>query len=570
MDRDLFGSFFNRAAPAQYPEIKVHSRHDHIAPQDIGFVTRFGNLIVPADFSAQNDDDNPSPTRSPPHNTDPSDDSRYTAVCRGYLHVTKSHTIWFTYIQQHFIRRNLPLPGLDNRHLEVLSAGELEGLAIKAEKYRRNWSSTRPVPTRRSQFTAVPESRIISLKFLSRRGEHWLLSLSMTRNSGLRAFTFQCWDLGTSPPTCIARRILHHFGGLAYNKMLTGRAVVAVMTPECVGFFPSCCLAALTCRGVPLRICLIDIDPVTKIRNTSGGGDDGGGSGGRGVPSDMARRSPAQACVNVATLEDRATGNMVLIGDLVLTQDDVGRTFLYHFQAPQNRLKLVHSERSLQPERILDVLVDRDWIIIARTTAVEIYSLPPSINRSMEIEPIGVHKWQWKVDSISLARPVNSPNPTRIAPVHLVIRYGSIHPWPVNLIHRFVLNINDAFDPSHGASRLNFPYVLPPLNTQMIGSPIRLMSTYDMAVGSHGTIIYTDSHTETYFNQSDFGQRLAGTRIDEQPGDGTEGPIGTMVGESSVYEITERDEWTRIALQEEEGRIAIGHVDGRITVLDYA
>jgi hypothetical protein len=96
------------------------------------------------------------------------------------------------------------------------------------------------------------------------------------------------------------------------------------------------------------------------------------------------------------------------------------------------------------------------------------------------------------------------------------------------------------------------------------------MAAYDTVVGSHGTIIYTDSHTETYFDHSDFGQRLAGTRIDERPGDGGEGEqASTMVGASSVYQVTERDEWTRIALQEEEGRIAIGHVDGRITLLEY-
>lgn len=474
---------------------------------------------------------------------------RFRLVCKGYLHVTKSHAIWFAYIRQHFLRRNLPLPGLNGRTFETLTAQELESLAIKAEKYRRNWSSAEPIPTRRVQFTAVPESRIISLKFFSRHGEHWLFSLSMTRNSGLRAFTFQCWDLKTNPPSCIARRILHHFAGLAFNKMLTGRAVVAVMTPE---------------------ICLIDVDPVTRTQSR-GGGDDGGGGGGgesRGVPPSIARRSPAQACVNVAMLEDRASGNMMLVGDLILTQDDVGRTFLYHFEAPQARIELVHTEGHVQPERILDVLADRDWIIVARTTTVEIYALPPSIDRSIQIEPIGVHKWQWKVDSISLARPINSSE--TVAPIHLVLRYGSIHPWPVNLIHRFVLNINDTFDPSRSASKHNFPYILPPLNTQMIGSPIRLLSVYDMAVGSHGTIIYTDSHTETYFGHSDFGQRLAGTRIDERSDDGIEGQVGTMVRESSVYQVTERDEWTKVALQEEEGRIAIGHVDGRITVLDYA
>lgn len=96
-----------------------------------------------------------------------------------------------------------------------------------------------------------------------------------------------------------------------------------------------------------------------------------------------------------------------------------------------------------------------------------------------------------------------------------------------------------------------------------------MMAMYDIALGSHGTIIYIDSHTESYFRHSDFGQRLAGTRMDERSNSGG-GEESIMVRESSVYTTSERDQWSKIALQEEEGKIAIGHVDGRITVLDYA
>lgn len=79
-----------------------------------------------------------------------------------------------------------------------------------------------------------------------------------------------------------------------------------------------------------LRVCLIDIDP------TPGGG----------VPG--LARSPPQACVNVVNLEDRASGNLILVGDLMLTQDDMGRTFLYHFERPQVRVQLVDPEGSVQ------------------------------------------------------------------------------------------------------------------------------------------------------------------------------------------------------------------------------
>lgn len=96
------------------------------------------------------------------------------------------------------------------------------------------------------------------------------------------------------------------------------------------------------------------------------------------------------------------------------------------------------------------------------------------------------------------------------------------------------------------------------------------MATYDIAVGSYGTIIYIDSHTESYFGHSNFGQRLAGTRIDAQLDNGAGGEVDPAIRETSVYAVSEQDEWTRIALQEEEGKVAIGHVDGQITVLDFA
>lgn len=225
--------------------------------------------------------------------------------------------------------------------------------------------------------------------------------------------------------------------------------------------------------------------------------------------------------------------------------------------------------------------MDRGWLILVRTKTVELYQLPASIDHNTQIEPIARHTWQWKVDSIVLAPLVNNTK-NSTTPIQIVIRYGSIHPWvnyiliyiysnslkycfqPVNMMHRFMLRPNTDFDSSLPASRSNNPYVFPLVSAQSIGSPIRLMATYDMAVGSYGTIVYFDSHTEDYFGHSDFGQRLAGMRI---PG---EGKAGEVVPESSVYKVIERDEWTRVALQEEEGKIAVGHVDGKITLLDYA
>ena len=38
---------------------------------------------------------------------------------------------------------------------------------------------------------------------------------------------------------------------------------------------------------------------------------------------------------------------------------------------------------------------------------------------------------------------------------------------------------------------------------------------------------------------------------------------------ASVYSVQEEDSWISLALDEAEGRIIIGHHDGRISVLEY-
>jgi len=40
-------------------------------------------------------------------------------------------------------------------------------------------------------------------------------------------------------------------------------------------------------------------------------------------------------------------------------------------------------------------------------------------------------------------------------------------------------------------------------------------------------------------------------------------------GASMLFGVRDDDAWTRIAMEEEAGRIALGHVDGAITLLEY-
>ena len=96
-----------------------------------------------------------------------------------------------------------------------------------------------------------------------------------------------------------------------------------------------------------------------------------------------------------------------------------------------------------------------------------------------------------------------------------------------------------------------------------------------MTFGPYGTAIWTDSHTEDYFGHADHGQRLAGAFLrgrDMQDEEDKEVELSDQIANAaaaSVYSVQEEDSWISLALDEAEGRIIIGHHDGRISVLEY-
>ena len=126
---------------------------------------------------------------------------------------------------------------------------------------------------------------------------------------------------------------------------------------------------------------------------------------------------------------------------------------------------------------------------------------------------------------------------------------------------------------------MNSPYQFPPILCETIGSPVRLHATSDMTFGSYGTAIWTDSHTEDYFSHADRGQRLAGVisrgrdiQDEDELEEDKEVELSDLIADAaaaSVYSVQEDDSWVSLALDEAEGRIIIGHYDGRISVLEY-
>lgn len=175
-------------------------------------------------------------------------------------------------------------------------------------------------------------------------------------------------------------------------------------------------------------------------------------------------------------------------------------------------------------------------------------------------------------------------------PISLLIRFGSMFPWPseynrlvdlhnlkpclaVNILHHFVLSPDPLFDPLAAIAPQNLPYLMQPKLVQSIASPIRLFAASHVTLGQYGTAVFIDSSTEDYFGHSDHGQRLGGevlshATIPDDNGDGNNhhAPSGSA---SMVFQVKASDQWIRAAMSEESGRIAIGCVDGGVHVLEY-
>lgn len=130
-------------------------------------------------------------------------------------------------------------------------------------------------------------------------------------------------------------------------------------------------------------------------------------------------------------------------------------------------------------------------------------------------------------------------------------------------------------------------------------SPLRLFTPSDMVLGRYGTAVCIDAQTDpnSPSQAGDHGQRIVGMVLSDPLADpaayvttqgddrvspghlnagvdahGNEhgGEHGTRTTPMMQFHLQLRaDGWSRLALDEEEGRIAVGSVDGKVTVFEY-
>ncbi|KAG2111101.1 hypothetical protein DEU56DRAFT_216184 [Suillus clintonianus] len=448
---------------------------------------------------------------------------------KSFYAITRLRSLWALLLRTHVQEQNLPMPHLDGKSLDCLSALELEQLTCYAFALRSNWTNPNPDAKREAEFykPIEPDSRIVFMEFLPGRGNRWLISVTMTAQP--RKYVIQCWNVAIPQPVCVAE--LTHmegpYGGIVINDDPSSPAIIVMQS-------------ALT------EILTIDFE----------------------------EEDPESAFVPLSTI-DGIREIHLLSGNTLVTRrpGDSGEVSIWDINdQPREKIQLVNPSL-LQNDRCQAMHLRDDYMVIIRQQTIEFYSTVPRPNiiatpGAPISYPLAQHSFQWRADTVNMSEQVSwhAARSHRPSPINVVIRFGSIYPWPVNVLHHFVITPNPAYVPGRETSLYNLPYLAQPTPMKTIGSPVRLFAPSSVALGRYGTAIWLDSHTEDWMGPSDCGQRLAGHMMTTE--ESLNRPHGSHA--SMIFRVRDDDLWCKVAVDEESGRIAVGDVNGSITLFEYS
>jgi len=356
------------------------------------------------------------------------------------------------------------------------------------------------------------------------------LSVDVSQDQSVpQHYTVRCWDIAISPPGCVARRKLRVLKSFAVNTDRTNQGVIALQCPH------------------------------AEIWGIN-----------------FSATNPDSAFVKVGSFQSRTEEILIFSGSRILAKESNLRYVIWDFHHPNHQIEL-HNPKNPQRGDLLTAIITEEVAILFRSSTVEIYpltSLRAGVVAGTATHPIAQHSWPWRVDNVCVAEQFRWPQTQgrQRATINVLIRFRSWFPWPVNLLHHYVLRPNKSYLPSKRVNTNNIPYSKP-VFMQSIASPVRLHAPSPMVLGLHGTALWVDSHTEDYFGDSGHGQRLTGRILsDTEPHNDIEPSVHMPSNEmaSIVFRVQEHDGWTRLAIDEGEGRVAVGAEAGAITLLEYA
>ncbi|KAI0367624.1 hypothetical protein BV20DRAFT_1024247 [Pilatotrama ljubarskyi] len=538
-------------------------------------------------------------------------------TCKALESATRERTVWHEALSRHSRQSRLPIPALAECELWVLSASDLERLTLRALRFWANWQSPRPEAYKHVPISPIRSmersrgARNLAVVFLPNLPGHVLTLTLYNDNSQDRRYSFELWDVRqTSKAIHVDHLALEGLLGYAVNSDPDGACTMAVTRRDS----NSQCISEAYNIEVPR---VADSSAFRLVHQFPGYRYTIGLHGSHLVATDSEQG--------------------VRIIDV-----NAGR-LLYTLRAP---IMLNDPTLRFTECQCLDIALLDGFVLSFCKQYIFLYRIPATphehehdgqttdtAQEAPTLDAIATYKWRWRIDSLVAKPRREPPGPTGLSHggwasatahhpdpplIDILIRFDTWFPWPVNILHHFVLAPNPAYHASTVslADPTTFPYLLSttdgPFMVHSIPSPLRIFTPSDIVLGPYGTALWIDASTDTTTpsQAGDHGQRIAGkvltrtplphARARVRPGEGPQddqvspGPVpvepGAMapaapeeVGELSgmadpavrgpavsVFHVQEVEEkWNRVAVDEEGGRVAVGHVDGRVSVYSY-
>ncbi|KAL6307286.1 hypothetical protein BKA93DRAFT_815975 [Sparassis latifolia] len=518
-------------------------------------------------------------------------------TCKLLESIGHERSVWNDALRIHVLCPGFPVPGLHGRPLASLSASELEGLTLRALRFRCNWTSPAPVCSRRVDIfpptLSLSRARNLLVQFLPGRENRWLLTITLyDQQSAPRRYILQCWDVSVKEPVCVAVMTYWNLVGISVNSDPTNPAVIA-----------------LSWRGP------------SKVINTSL------------YRINFTLDDPESSFIWIRQFPSNRYSIALDDSRLIVSDEDNNVRIINadtgHVQC-ELLVPLLFDDPTLRNEehRCLAALIFEQYVLTFCKLWIHLYRIPSKDPSLVELsasdmkppiprlDPIAKYKWQWRIDSLVISphrshlnqRSAGSDFAPTFPPINILIRFDTWFPWPVNILHHFFLPSNPAFVPAETYASTDvsqLPYLFSssptdgPSMANSIPSPVRLFTPSDMVLGQYGTALWIDAQTDPNApaQAGDHGQRIVGKMLScprSKPEHASEGADVDRVSPGfvesryaldasrlaaaaadaqspmMVFNLREQDEgWNRVALDEEEGRIAVGSVDGKVTLFEY-
>ncbi|KAI0058874.1 hypothetical protein BV25DRAFT_1185689 [Artomyces pyxidatus] len=465
-----------------------------------------------------------------------------TLTCRHLYTLSTARSVWRIVLDQ-LIDSFIPIPPSSALPGDTLSAPALKRTALHAMALHQVWASAYPIAKRKinAPSSSISAMQITGSHFIRGHGNRYVVSTEMTiRTGGINfepRYILRCIDFNAEIPRVVASREFRDHIAIVTNDVPD--SVVAI---------------SLRVRNA------LEATSVTHTYNLD------------------------SATGDLATMNEFVTDGdpLILSGDVLVTGDKSGNVFLYDVRAGALMCQLHDPLASPVTETVRAVLLPGKVLTFNYTT-IKLYELPdplPAVSSDDPpriFNPTARHTWRWRIDYLAVAPLVHARAPRPRPVINIWVRFGSWYPWPVNMVHHYVLAP---------------PYVFPPTLTLYTYSALDLFATSEAVLGPYGTVMWTDSQVQNDATAPRAAsQRIAAKMLhpfpalDAPPEGGVE-DVGVGLGAAADSAITggryDRGtttvfafmnkgdgEVSHLAMDEETGRVVVSCQDGTISLWDY-